>query len=409
MDDDFLPGGYFDYEIPASSSSSLNHPSKSAMVEEEREEDIMKMLCHNGQAVTTSYPPPHQNLFIHEDEMASWLHYPLHQHDFSPDLLASASASTVLNEPPPLRPTNQVFAPRPPVPAENRTVNQPRTVRNFENFYKLNSTTGRGVELGQPSSASAVVREFPTSAPSEVSQRAEGADTGWTINSGASFVASGGGAVISETSSSKGKAEQTFSPTEFAGDRKRKGKEITDETECRSKGAKQESKRRYRSAQVHNLAERRRRGNINDKLRALKEVMPHCNKSDKASVLDEAAEYTRCLQLQVQMMSMGYHGMHQYMQLMPMGMNLPMPAMVHNHMRRQPFPTPPYPVSSRVHIPSQHADPAMQSLQPSWQQPFPGFFEPYQQFPGLDPMQASMLPNQETEQASSSESSSSSK
>jgi hypothetical protein len=44
----------------------------------------------------------------------------------------------------------------------------------------------------------------------------------------------------------------------------------------------------------------RRRDRINEKMRALQELIPHCNKTDKASMLDEAIEYLKSLQLQVQ-------------------------------------------------------------------------------------------------------------
>lgn len=57
--------------------------------------------------------------------------------------------------------------------------------------------------------------------------------------------------------------------------------------------------------QVHNLSERRRRDKFNKKMRALKELIPNCNKVDNASMLDEAIEYLKTLQLQLQIMSMG--------------------------------------------------------------------------------------------------------
>ncbi|KAG1361451.1 putative transcription factor PIF1 [Cocos nucifera] len=63
--------------------------------------------------------------------------------------------------------------------------------------------------------------------------------------------------------------------------------------------------RRPRAAEVHNLAERRRRDRINEKMKTLQELIPRCNKSDKASTLDEAIEYLKSLRLQVQMMSAG--------------------------------------------------------------------------------------------------------
>ncbi|WOK91705.1 transcription factor PHYTOCHROME INTERACTING FACTOR-LIKE 13-like [Canna indica] len=72
------------------------------------------------------------------------------------------------------------------------------------------------------------------------------------------------------------------------------------------------STHRSRAAEVHNLSERRRRDRINEKMKALQELIPHCNKTDKASMLDEAIEYLKSLQLQVQMMWMG-RGMAQMM------------------------------------------------------------------------------------------------
>ncbi|CAI9101395.1 OLC1v1038709C3 [Oldenlandia corymbosa var. corymbosa] len=98
---------------------------------------------------------------------------------------------------------------------------------------------------------------------------------------------------------------------------KRKIRE-NDESESRSEENEEESVRvkkhnarggssakRSRAAEVHNLSERRRRDRINEKMRALQELIPNCNKADKASMLDEAIEYLKTLQLQVQMMSMG--------------------------------------------------------------------------------------------------------
>lgn len=64
------------------------------------------------------------------------------------------------------------------------------------------------------------------------------------------------------------------------------------------------SAKRSRAAEVHNLSERRRRDRINEKMRALQELIPNCNKVDKASMLEEAIEYLKALQMQVQIMSM---------------------------------------------------------------------------------------------------------
>ncbi|XP_027937398.1 transcription factor PIF3-like [Vigna unguiculata] len=113
---------------------------------------------------------------------------------------------------------------------------------------------------------------------------------------------------------------------------KRKRKD-TDDSECHSEDAEEESggvkkaaggrggtgSKRTRAAEVHNLSERRRRDRINEKMRALQELIPNCNKVDKASMLDEAIEYLKTLQLQVQIMSMGA-GLYMPPMMLPAGM-----------------------------------------------------------------------------------------
>ncbi|XAR64048.1 hypothetical protein NMG60_11024249 [Bertholletia excelsa] len=64
------------------------------------------------------------------------------------------------------------------------------------------------------------------------------------------------------------------------------------------------SSKRNRAAEVHNLSEKRRRSRINEKMKALQNLIPNSSKTDKASMLDEAIEYLKQLQLQVQMLSM---------------------------------------------------------------------------------------------------------
>ncbi|XP_072956986.1 transcription factor PHYTOCHROME INTERACTING FACTOR-LIKE 13-like [Typha angustifolia] len=129
---------------------------------------------------------------------------------------------------------------------------------------------------------------------------------------------------------------------------KRKGRD-TEESESQSEEAEYESvdakkppqrsasARRSRAAEVHNLSERRRRDRINEKMKALQDLIPHCNKTDKASMLDEAIEYLKTLQLQVQIMWMGsgmapmmFPGVHQYMSRMGMRMSPASMASVHS-------------------------------------------------------------------------------
>ncbi|CAM0905305.1 unnamed protein product [Alopecurus aequalis] len=101
--------------------------------------------------------------------------------------------------------------------------------------------------------------------------------------------------------------------------------EAVDETRPSRRPA---AKRRTRAAEVHNQSERRRRDRINEKMKALQDLVPHCNKSDKASILDDAIEYLKSLQLQVQIMwmttgmaPMMFPGAHQLMPPMAMGLN----------------------------------------------------------------------------------------
>ncbi|KAH9320822.1 hypothetical protein KI387_015461, partial [Taxus chinensis] len=63
------------------------------------------------------------------------------------------------------------------------------------------------------------------------------------------------------------------------------------------------SSKRSRAAEVHNLSEKRRRNRINEKMKALQNLIPNSNKTDKASMLDEAIDYLKKLQLQVQILS----------------------------------------------------------------------------------------------------------
>ncbi|CAG7898833.1 hypothetical protein BRARA_H01713 [Brassica rapa] len=73
-----------------------------------------------------------------------------------------------------------------------------------------------------------------------------------------------------------------------------------DELLCKSRT----SSKRCRAAEVHNLSEKKRRSRINEKMKALQSLIPNSNKTDKASMLDEAIEYLKQLQLQVQMLTM---------------------------------------------------------------------------------------------------------
>ncbi|XP_020238951.1 transcription factor PIF4 [Cajanus cajan] len=133
---------------------------------------------------------------------------------------------------------------------------------------------------------------------------------------------------------------------------KRKGVDVeesedqSEETELKSATGNKASQRagsarRNRAAEVHNLSERRRRDRINEKMKALQQLIPHSSKTDKASMLEEAIEYLKSLQLQLQLMWMGsgmapmmFPGIQHYMSQMGMGMATPpFPPAIHNSMQ----------------------------------------------------------------------------
>ncbi|KAK6259810.1 hypothetical protein SCA6_014284 [Theobroma cacao] len=522
-----------DYSIP--SSSSLTRSKKPPMPEDE----IMELLWQNGQVVVQSQnqrsfkksppfkfhdadqsapkeirssPSHHQHhqqqqqqsvtdhLFMQEDEMASWLHYPLNDanfdHDFCADLLYPSSSAAAANPcvtstataaPPPLGRVSQVSAsaaasaPRPPIPPARRNELESTRIQNFVHFSR--HKTAR-VEQSGPSNSKSVVREStvvdssetPAMAPDSrgsqaVPSNTEAASGGNNNNASATVSAvavastqSAGVSVgatkdnlatceVTVTSSPGGSSASAEPATQKAApaeDRKRKGRE-PDDAECHSEDAEFESAdtkkqtrgststKRSRAAEVHNLSERRRRDRINEKMRALQELIPRCNKSDKASMLDEAIEYLKSLQLQVQMMSMGcgmvpmmFPGVQQYMPTMGMGIGMGMGMDMGISRPMMPFPNvlagsalptpaaaahlgPRFPLPA-FHMPLPVPAPDPSRIQPNNQseamlntlgmqnptQPrAPNFADPYQQYLGLQQMQLPPLQSQGMAQPSS--------
>ncbi|CAJ1968312.1 unnamed protein product [Sphenostylis stenocarpa] len=197
--------------------------------------------------------------------------------------------------------------------------------------------------------------------------------------------------------------------------------------EAKKQGRGSTSTKRSRAAEVHNLSERRRRDRINEKMKALQELIPRCNKSDKASMLDEAIEYLKSLQLQVQMMSMGcgmvpmmFPGMQQYMPPMGMGVGMemgmgvnrpvmPFPNMIASstlpaataaahlgpRFPMSPFHMPhvPVPDSSRMQAPNQSDNNILNALgtQDPDQLRIPNFTDPYQQYLSLQQVQLQLM------------------
>ncbi|XP_022869846.1 transcription factor bHLH69-like [Olea europaea var. sylvestris] len=66
--------------------------------------------------------------------------------------------------------------------------------------------------------------------------------------------------------------------------------------------------RRGQATDPHSIAERLRRERITERMKALQELVPNANKTDKASMLDEIIDYVKFLQLQVKVLSMSRMG-----------------------------------------------------------------------------------------------------
>ncbi|XP_004247109.1 transcription factor PIF1 isoform X1 [Solanum lycopersicum] len=536
MDDDF--------SLPA--SSGITRTKKSAMAEEE----IMELLWQNGQVVMQSQnqrslKKPHigngsggggdavipsdqavsreirhveettpHHLFMQEDEMASWLHYPLDDPSFERDLYSDLlyptptstfttaalprenRTSTFEIRPPPPQPSPAApigTAPRPPIPPSRRTVTE--NSNRFQNFGHFSRLPKARLEPGQANLSksprdSTVVDSNVTPITGQESRvtlipdnvvAVPGGNVGCSTVNGSTGTATASTAIreptttcdISMTSSPGGSGNSVSASAEppapapapshkgaaptataAADDRKRKGREMEDEgqnedAEFESPDTKKQARgststKRSRAAEVHNLSERRRRDRINEKMKALQELIPRCNKTDKASMLDEAIEYLKSLQLQVQMMSMGcgmvpmmYPGMQPYMPPMGMGMGMGMGMDIGMNRPMVPYPPllpgtamqnaaaaaqmgprfsipqfhlPPVPVPdpSRMQASSQ-PDPMLNSLvsHNSNQPRLPNFSDPYQQFFGLQQAQVALPQNQAVEQPSNSKSGSS--
>ncbi|PON35537.1 Basic helix-loop-helix transcription factor [Parasponia andersonii] len=206
--------------------------------------------------------------------------------------------------------------------------------------------------------------------------------------------------------------KQSTATTSGNNDNKRKIRDA-EELECQSEAAEHESaaankssqrsgsSRKSRAAEVHNLSERRRRDRINEKMKALQELIPHSNKTDKASMLDEAIEYLKSLQLQLQVMWMGsgmapmmFPGVQHYMSRMGMAMGPPALPSIHNPMH---FPRVPVVDQSMIVAPITdqsvlYQTPAFNPINYQNQMQNTSFQEQYARCMGFHPMQTMSQP-----------------
>ncbi|XP_074304310.1 transcription factor PIF1 [Silene latifolia] len=359
-------------------------PSTSTLTKSSGEDEIAELLWQNNAPVTVNLnqrlpsnfgiapspppPPPLQNppaeaadhkLYMAEDEMASWLHYPLE--DFYSELLFSNPTPSTTTSPPPtaVRPPDfpvrrsatggfpqfsMMAGINPPEPVPESAIRSLSTVVGSNDTPPIMTT---GDTRPGPSVSGPAVVLANTSSVGIISGGEGTSEGAMTVSTSSSSITTPSAATATE------EADVKMTRSDI-GDRKRKriiereesfvstatttttpvdaqNEEVEFESSDEKKHLRgSSSTKRTRAAEVHNLSERRRRDRINAKMKTLRDLIPRCNKSDKASMLDEAIEYLKSLKMQVQMMSMGYGMMPMMYQGMqqqytpPMGMGVGM-------------------------------------------------------------------------------------
>ncbi|KAI3699077.1 hypothetical protein L2E82_43097 [Cichorium intybus] len=155
-----------------------------------------------------------------------------------------------------------------------------------------------------------------------------------------------------QSSGTKRKADDTEGNSE----RERGIKSKQDD--CRPPGSQRDTTRT-------NITEKRRRNKISERIRTLQTLVPNCDKRHKASILSDAIDYIKFLQMQVQMQSMEVAQMSQgYYMTLPRQPSLQVPNVPYN------FPTRPL-------IGMQHGMPQLEPYVPVnlpiFPNPFTGF------------------------------------
>ncbi|KAL7608407.1 hypothetical protein Lser_V15G11749 [Lactuca serriola] len=91
------------------------------------------------------------------------------------------------------------------------------------------------------------------------------------------------------------------------------GNIIEKERELRSKPRDCQQSGSLREAAKSNITEKKRRNKISERIRTLQTPVPNCNKKHKASILGDAIEYIKFLQMQLQWTHDHSHGANQDM------------------------------------------------------------------------------------------------
>ncbi|XP_042007116.1 transcription factor PHYTOCHROME INTERACTING FACTOR-LIKE 13-like isoform X1 [Salvia splendens] len=286
------------------------------------ENELVELLWQNGEIVLHSQTNRKQSKQSHGDGTVSWIDCPIDE-PFEREFCAN-----FLSEIPP----SEGFAPPPPPRFEAAEV-------------PGKSLECSGMTVGSSHCASnQVVNKVDMS-------WASSSGVGKALNEGVEREAPGQARTSASGGSGSSSLWKTSSLSNETSRHKRKSRDM-EESECPSDATESESAagnkakngaaRRSLVAEVHNMSERRRRDRINEKMKALQELIPHANNSDKASMLDEAIEYMKALQMQIQLMWMGrgmapmmLPGMQHYLSRVGMGIGPPtiMLPGIHNLMR----------------------------------------------------------------------------
>ncbi|CAH2058270.1 unnamed protein product [Thlaspi arvense] len=278
------------------------------------QDELVELLWRDGQVVLQSQNQREQtqaqsqkedhrqetlrpNTFLEDQETVSWIQYPPDEDPFENEDLSSHFLSTLDHLE---RPVSQTV--------KHKAGPSPPQVMPPPKFRLTDSSSGGKEQYS-------VVTVGPSHCGSNQSQN----DLDVSISHDRSKTIIDERLFPNASSSSGGSSGCSFgknnkdmaSGRSLTTDRKRKHIMDTDESVSRSdaignkSNQRSGSTRRSRAAEVHNLSERRRRDRINERMKALQELIPHCSKTDKASILDEAIDYLKSLQLQLQAMWMG--------------------------------------------------------------------------------------------------------
>ncbi|KAL9144986.1 hypothetical protein ABFS82_13G010300 [Erythranthe guttata] len=277
-----------------------------------------KQSHNTNNRVSTSGATEISNTFIQDDETSSWIDCPIDE-SFEKEFCANFLSDGI-----PLQCENVLFSPPPRFESFNNSNSNNNSNCNNQEMHVQKRRAENG---GVPECSG---RTFGSShcASNQVVDKVKSSESMERETIGQAIASCSGG-------SGNSSFWKTSSPcsNDTTNGHKRKSRDV-EESECRSdatelesgSGNKSRTNRRTRVAEVHNLSERRRRDRINEKMKALQELIPHSNKSDKASMLDEAIEYMKSLQLQLQLMWMGsgmgqmmLPGLQQYMSRAGMG------------------------------------------------------------------------------------------